>query len=105
MKNNKGLPPDLLKDEIVKQTHALKLIRLWINIFLILSSVGILLVYLGATREPINYYMLVPGALIAALGIIAAIVFGYGHHNGKRNVEKMINVLEKQVKKSSKKSK
>lgn len=102
MKKGNNLPPALLKKEIEMQTMALKRIRSWINICLIVSSVGILLVYLGLNSDPYNLYYLIPGILLAGIGIVLAIVFGYGHHNGKKNVEKMINVLETEVSSSKK---
>ena len=103
MKKKVKLSPEALKREIEMQTQALNKIRTWINLSLIVSSIGILLIYLGVNAQPFKLYFLIPGIIIAVIGVVVCVIFGLGHHNGKLNVEKMINVLEKEIHEDSKK--
>lgn len=92
-----GLDPKALKREIEMQSQALKRIAFWIGILILLDSVGVLIVFFGASANPRIWGLIIFGAVWMFICITLTVTFGYGYHNGRRNVEKMLLVLESQL--------
>ena len=77
MKKGKQLKlnAQLLENEIRQQTEALHRISKWIKYALVLTSVGIVLVYFGFTQESYSLPLKIAGFTIATIGLVVAIVF------------------------------
>lgn len=83
-----------LLQEAKRQSEALKMIGRWRTIGFVVSAIGAVLLYGGITRAQNNIPLMAAGAVIAAAGLIAAIVCDLGIRNGRRNVEKILQAAE-----------
>lgn len=84
-----------LSQEAQMQITALKKIRIWKITAIAISTLGVALAYAGMAGTEKNIFLGILGVIIVVLGLISAIVFNLGLKNGRRNVEKILNVLEK----------
>lgn len=82
--------------ESEQQLKALKMIGRWRTLALALSAVGIALAYYGFHGAAKNLSMGIPGILLIVVGFAGAAILNLGIRNGKRNVEKMIRLLEEE---------
>lgn len=76
------------------QKQALHKISLWKNIAVAVSTLGIAMLYAGAAGADKNLYLCILGIIVMAVSLICGLVLNLGMKNGKRNVEKIIAVLE-----------
>lgn len=83
-----------LSREAALQVKALGQIERWKKIALVLSAVGAACTYGGYAGQIPNLFFGIPGILLMIAGIGNAAVFNLGLKNGRRNVEKMLNLLE-----------
>ncbi len=83
-----------LSEEVKLQMKALKRIQHWRAIALGISAVGVAAVYTGLFGETRNLLLGIPGIAAILAGLICAIVLNLGIRNGRRNVGKILDVLE-----------
>lgn len=83
-----------LSQEIKMQTNALRRISRWRMLALALSTSGVALTYAGFSGESSRLLFGIPGILMIAAGALGAIILNLGLKNGRRNVEKMLNLLK-----------
>lgn len=82
-----------LSREAQMQMNALKKISRWRTIAIALSTLGAALIYAGFAGADCNLFLGIPGIIVILLGAVSAIILNLGIKNGRRNVEKMINLL------------
>lgn len=82
-----------LSQEARLQMKALDQINRWKMIALFVSAVGAAFVYAGFAGIQRNLFLGIPGILLIIGGFVSAAVFNLGIKNGRRNVEKMLNLL------------
>ena len=83
-----------LSQEAGLQIKALKQINRWRMTALFLSAVGAAFLYAGFAGLRRNLFLGVPGILFITVGFCSAAICGLGLKNGRRNVEKILNVLD-----------
>ena len=83
-----------LMSEAKMQMTALKKINRWKNIAIVLSAVGVAIAYGGFAGTASYRFFGILGIFLTVAGFAAAAVFGLGLKNGRRNVEKMLCVLD-----------
>lgn len=80
-----------LLNEAKMQSKALKMISRWRAGAMLIASVGILLAYIGFTASPPNLFCGIAGIVITLAGALCAVTLNVGIHNGRENVEKILN--------------
>jgi len=83
-----------LSKEVKLQTNALQRISRWKTTAIALSTLGVALTYAGFASESSHLFFGISGILLILLGTAGAVVLNLGLKNGKRNVEKMLNLLK-----------
>ena len=74
--------------EINYQRHMLENLGRWFSLLFIIASIGVVLIYLfNKSFLP----LLILGILLALVGILGMIVFGYGIYRGRINLQKVID--------------
>ena len=74
--------------EINYQRHMLENLGRWFSLLFIIASIGVVLIYLfHKSFLP----LLILGILLALVGILGMIVFGYGIYRGRINLQKEID--------------
>lgn len=86
-----------LMTEAKMQLKALNKINEWKKLAVIVSAIGVAIAYAGISATPSNLFLGIPGILLTFAGIAAAAVINLGIKNGKRNVEKMIHIIDEGV--------
>lgn len=89
------LEKEKLSIEAQMQIEALRKINIWKNIAVILSSLGVAAAYAGFAGTSRNLFLGIPGVIIILLGLLSALILNLGLRNGRRNVNKMLDVLSK----------
>lgn len=84
-----------LSKEAEMQVKALKKINQWKNIAVAISAIGVAITYAGMASAERNTFLGILGIIVIVVGIVSAIVINLGLKNGRRNVEKILNVLDK----------
>ncbi len=84
-----------LSKEAKMQIEALKKINRWKLIAIAVSTLGVAAAYAGLAGIVPSLFLGVLGVCIAVVAAAAALVFNLGLKNGRRNVEKILNVLER----------
>lgn len=82
--------------EAKMQTGALKTIGQWRNSALVISTLGAAALYAGMSGAEHRLFLGIPGGLLMAVGLAAALILNLGLKNGRRNVEYMLNLLDKE---------
>ena len=74
--------------EIKYQRHMLENLGRWFSLLFIIASIGVVLIYpFHKSFLP----LLILGILLALVGILGMIVFGYGIYRGRINLQKVID--------------
>lgn len=89
-----AMEKDYLIIEAKMQMKALNKINEWKKLAMIVSTVGVAIAYAGISATPSNLFLGIPGIFLTLAGAAAAVVTNLGLKNGKRNVEKMIQVMD-----------
>ena len=80
--------------EINYQRHMLENLGRWFSLLFIIASIGVVLIYLfHKSFLP----LLILGILLALVGILGMIVFGYGIYRGRINLQKVIDELKQKL--------
>lgn len=82
-----------LKKEAQLQIKALKKIDLWRTIAIAISTFGVAITYAGCAGRFPHLFLGILGIIMILFGVAGAVVFNLGLKNGRRNVEKMLNIL------------
>lgn len=86
--------------EIYFQKHMLENLGRWVNLFFLIASVGMILIF---TFKKTNLLIAILGGVLMAIGVIGALIFGYGIKRGRENVNKIIDEFERVYHESQKK--
>ena len=81
--------------EAEMQLKALKIINKWKLGAIALSTIGVALTYAGMAGNNRHLYLGIPGIILMVTSVIAALLLNLGLRNGRRNVEKILNVVGK----------
>lgn len=84
----------LLSQEATMQLAALKKINIWKNIAIAASTLGVAVTYAGVAGTDFNIFLIILGVIVILLGFGSAAILAAGLKNGRRNVEKMLIILE-----------
>lgn len=85
---------EILSKEAGMQIVALKKIRVWRTVAIALSTLGVAVVYANMACESGNLACSILGISLIVISIVCAAVLNLGLKNGRRNVEKILNILE-----------
>lgn len=77
--------------EAEMQSKALKTISKWRAAALLIASIGVLVAYFGFTASPLNLFCGILGVVILLAGAFCAVTLNVGIHNGRENVEKLLD--------------
>lgn len=83
-----------LVQEAEMQKGALRRISVWKSIAIAVSTLGIAMFYAGTAGVEKNLFFCIPGVIVMAVGVGCGLVLNLGLKNGRRNVEKIMAVLE-----------
>ncbi|OUQ67836.1 hypothetical protein B5E53_07495 [Eubacterium sp. An11] len=83
-----------LTTEAKMQTEALKKINRWKMIAMAISTLGVALAYAGFAGLIQTPLLGVLGVAVTVISVAAALIFNLGLKNGRRNVKKMLQILE-----------
>lgn len=89
-----ALEKDSLLTEAKMQIKALKKINEWKKLAIIVSTIGVAIAYAGIAGTPSHLFLGILGIFLILAGAGAAVVTNLGLKNGKRNVEKIIQVID-----------
>lgn len=84
-----------LSIEAQMQITALKRINLWKNIAILVSSLGVAASYAGMAGTSRNLFLGIFGVIIIIAGSGCALILNLGIKNGRRNVKKMLDALDR----------
>lgn len=83
-----------LSKEAKMQIAALKKIERWKTIALAASIIGVAVTYAGFAGMEQNVFFSILGITIIIISTVSAIVLNLGLKNGRRNVEKILGILD-----------
>lgn len=90
-----AMEKDNLLIEAKMQTTALRKINAWKKLAIIVSAIGVAIAYAGISGTPSHLFSGILGIFLALTGFILAAIMNLGLKNGKRNVEKIIDVMDR----------
>lgn len=82
-----------LSKEAEMQIRALRRISLWKTIAIAFSTLGVALTYAGLAGRNQSIFLGILGIILIIVSACCAIVLNLGLKNGRRNVEKILDVL------------
>ena len=92
--------------EIHYQKHMIENLGRWFSLFFTIASIGLVLIYLFHETNLLaliyffrqtNMILFIVGIILAVLGILAMLVFGYGIYKGRLNLQKVIDDFEAKI--------
>ncbi|MBO6046663.1 MAG: DUF202 domain-containing protein [Erysipelotrichaceae bacterium] len=83
---------DGYKQEIAYQKHMLDNLKRWRTLSMIISAIGVTLVYFFKGK---NLILSIIGWVFIVVGVIAMLVFGYGIYKGTQNIQLLIDDLDR----------
>lgn len=86
-----------LVKEAEMQIKALKRIERWMKIAFFVSVIGVALLYAGIAGTEKRIFLDILGIILIVIGAICVVVLNLGLKNGRRNVEKIVSVLDKEA--------
>lgn len=86
-----------LSKEAKMQICALKKISTWKMIAIAFSTIGVALAYAGMAGTDRNIFLGISGIILMIISAGCAVVLNLGLKNGRRNVEKILDVLNNDV--------
>jgi len=84
-----------LLNEAQMQMSALKRISIWRTIAIAISTLGVAMTYAAMTATSKNILFSILGIIIILTSLVIAIILNLGLKNGRKNVEKILNILDK----------
>ena len=82
-----------LSKEAEMQIHYLLRISVWRTIAIAFSTLGVAITYAGLAGRNQSIFLGILGIILIIVSTGCAIVLGLGLKNGRRNVEKILDVL------------
>lgn len=79
--------------EIEYQKKMLSNLERWLKVCFVVSSFTVLLIYFGAMYSLLK----LAGGIFLGLVVIVMVLIGFALRNGRRNLNKVISALEKQI--------
>lgn len=86
--------------EVAYQKHMLRNLGYWFQLFMILSGIGIVLIYYFHSK---NYWLLGLGIVLMVVGVLGMLLFGYAGWKGQKNINLLIDDYEQKLNYLSKK--
>ena len=86
---------DKLVIEAKMQMTALGKINTWKKLAIIVSAIGVVIAYMGLSVTPSHLFMGILGISLTVVGFALTAILNLGLKNGRRNVEKMIDIIDK----------
>lgn len=83
-----------LINEAKQQSAALKRIAKWRSAAMLMAAIGVLFLYRGFSGDGINFISSIIGISLVITGTVLAVIFNIGIHNGRNNVEKILDAAE-----------
>lgn len=80
--------------EIQYQKHMIENLGRWFSLFFTIASIGLVLIYSFCQTNLIAFVL---GIILAVLGILAMLVFGYGIYKGRLNLQRVIDDFEEKL--------
>ena len=80
--------------EIAYQKHMLENLGRWFSLCFALAGVGLVLSYFFRQT---SLALFIVGIILAGLGILAMLVFGYGIYKGRLNLRKVLDDFEEKL--------
>ena len=80
--------------EIQYQKHMIENLGRWFSLFFTIASIGLVLIYFFCQTNLIAFVL---GIILAVLGILAMLVFGYGIYRGRLNLQRVIDDFEEKL--------
>ncbi|RCW17014.1 PTS fructose transporter subunit IA [Streptococcus gallolyticus] len=77
--------------EIAYQKHMIENLGRWRTLLFLVASIGFLLLYFFRQS---NLILSILGYVLAFVGVLGMLLFGYGIYRGKQNVTKLIDDFE-----------
>ena len=92
-----GKSRQALLTEAAMQTHMIRNLERWLKLLTAFSGLGILLAWWGANSAPAGMQLAaeVVGTFLAVLSMLAVFIVNKGIGNGRGNVAKILDLLEK----------
>lgn len=81
--------------EAEMQIKALKKINVWKLIAIAFSTIGMALTYAGMAGTERHIFLGILGIILMIVSFIAALLLNLGLKNGRKNVEKILNMADK----------
>ena len=82
------------ENEIAYQKHMIENLGRWFSLFFTIASIGLVLIYFFRQT---NMILFIVGIILAVIGILAMLVFGYGIYKGRLNLQKVIDDFEAKI--------
>ena len=80
--------------EIQYQKHMIENLGRWFSLIFTIASIGLVLIYFFCQTNLIAFVL---GIILAVLGILAMLVFGYGIYKGRLNLQRVIDDFEEKL--------
>ncbi|WP_270523691.1 DUF202 domain-containing protein [Streptococcus anginosus] len=80
--------------EIQYQKHMIENLGRWFSLFFTIASIGLVLICFFCQTNLIAFVL---GIILAVLGILAMLVFGYGIYKGRLNLQRVIDDFEEKL--------
>ncbi len=85
-----------LLEEAKKQSEALERISRWRTYSMVLSAIGVAVLYMGLTGSWNKWITCGIGGALIVIGLVFAVICNLGIRTGRDNVEKMLSAAEKE---------
>ena len=89
-----AMEKDNLLIEAKMQMTALRRINAWKKLAIIVSTIGVAIAYAGMSGTPSHLFPGILGIFLTMSGFILAAIMNLGLKNGRRNVDKMLDMIE-----------
>lgn len=83
------------EEEINYQKHMIENLGRWFTLLLMIASSGVVLIYFFQQHH-LPFFIL--GVVLAVIGFLGMLLFGYGIYRGRQNVNKVINDFDLKLK-------
>ena len=83
-----------LAEEARLQNKALKRISTWKSLAMAVATLGVAITYAGFAGSCIRLFFGISGIVMILLGTFSAVLLNLGLRNGRKNVEKILKILD-----------
>ena len=81
-------------NEVNYQKKMLKNLKSWFNLFFMISTIGVVLIYYYHAK---TLWLFITGIVLFVLGALGMSIFGYGHWKGRQNLNLLIDDYQQKV--------